>query len=329
MEKGKLEELLHDFTSDQHLSAELFFVYKNSSTGTYVPYVTKPDEELVKDIINSFTAEVQKFAIPESIFELHHVLTDNENPGYYIYYDDVDSTTISKDIFSSKLAEAPEYDSSKGEFSTIFGFLINIYNGTTGKNLLIFKKNNPTQSMSKSKVIGLFPKNDGSFTSIENDSVFFQKNVDIFRVDNKIIVRNYKVYETNFKYDEVIQKKLAAALKKLLAIEGFWFSEKALEHIAKLTSTKRRKLISCLDDKNPMLSDDKYLKIKSYVRKYFKHEYKITADDKIKIETNKDINFLITFLNREINRNSVTNEVFHTPNKKHLGNYKPKAKPKK
>lgn len=328
MEKGKLEELLQDFKSDQHLSAELFFVYKNTSNNTYVPYTTKPDKILIKDIIDSFTIEIQKFATPESVFELHHVLTDNENPGYYLYYDDIDSTTVSKDIFSSKLSDAPEYDSSKGEFSTIFGFLINIYNDTTSKNLLIFKKNLATQAMSKSKVIGLFPKNDGSFTSIEKDSVFFQKSVDIFRIDNKIIVKNYGVYETNFKYDQIIQKKLQEALKKLLDIEGFWFSQTALKHIAKLSSVKRRKFISCIDEKNPMLKDNKYMKVKSYVRKYFKHEYKITADDKIKIETLKDINFLITFLNREINKNSVTNEVFHTPNKKHLGNYNPKQNKK-
>lgn len=64
-----------------------------------------------------------------------------------------------------------------------------------------------------------------------------------------------------------------------------------------------------------MLKDEKYLKITSYVRKYFKHEYKLSADNKIKIDTNKDVLYLITFLNREINKNSITNEVFHTPNK--------------
>jgi len=328
MEKGKLEELLQDFTNEQQLSAELYFVYKNNAAGAYIPYRTKPDQILTKDIIDSFTKEVQRFVKPESIFELHPVLTDNENPGYYLYYDNLDSTTVSKDIFSSNLSDAPEYDSSKGEFSLIFGFLINIYNGSSGKNLLIFKKNLPTQAMSKSKVIGLIPKNNGSFSSMENDAVYFQKSVDIFRIENSILIKNFGVYEINFKFDQIIQRKLEEALKRLLTIEGFWFSDMALKHIAKLSTVKRLKLINCLNDNNPMLSDSRYLKITSYVKRYFKHEYKITMDEKIKIDTAKDVNYLITFLNREINKNSVTNEVFHTPNKKHLGNYKSKIRKK-
>lgn len=139
MEKGKLEELLNDFTENQNLSADLYFIYKTAN-GSYDPFVTKPDPALKKDIIESFTKELIRFGDPSSVFELHPVLTDNENPGYYIYFDNLDSTIISKEIFSSNLSNAVEYDSNKGEFSKIFGFLINIYNGTSGKNVLIFKK---------------------------------------------------------------------------------------------------------------------------------------------------------------------------------------------
>ena len=324
MEKGKLTKLLENFTIDQNLSAELYFVIKNSDN-VYELYSTIPDQKLIKEMIKSYTDELSKFSNEHTPYELHSIYNDNENQWNYLYFDALNSTKISSEVFNADVTKSSPYTTEIGDYGSIFGFVIDIYNGNKDEVVRIFKKALPTQAMRTSRVFGISVGEDGKFKSMEKDAVFFQKNVDLFKIGNELIIKSYDVYENSFKFDEILKRRVQDSLKILLKIPGLDFTPAAIEHISNLNNTKRKKLINCVTN-NKIIIEEKYKTITGQGKKYLKHEFKIAENSKIIINTQKDVNHLITILNREINKNSATNEVFHTPSKKLLSVYIPKPK---
>lgn len=326
MEKRKLADNLNGFTNNNSLSVELFFVFKNQEN-VYQLYSTNTDEKLKKELIESYTKELVKYNNQHSPFEVHSIFNDNENNWNYIYYDKLGSTKIATDIFSVNeelvVDNIEQYTSEVGDYSSIFGFVIDLYSREANDTIRIFKKAMPTQAMKQNKVFGISLGEGGRFKTADKDMVFFQKDIDIFKVKDKLYIKKYNVYETNFKFDEVLKRRLIDSLNLLLKVPCLEFSENAKEHISNLTNIKRKKLINCVVD-NKILSEEKHKSIRSQAKRYLKHEYKTTSPERIYIDTKKDVNNLITILNREINKNSATNEVFHTPTKKLLGVYSKK-----
>lgn len=323
MEKGKLTQLLENFKLESNLSVELYFVFKNADN-VYQLYSTKPDETLKKELIDSYAEELTKFGNPHSAYELHSIYNDNEMHWNYLYYDNLGTTKISSEIFTlGEDIDITPYSTEIGDYGSIFGFVIDLYNGITNQTVRVFKKALPTQAMKRSKVFGISFNDDGRFKSMDKDTVFFQKNIDIFQIEKNLIIKNYNVYESSFKFDEILKLRVQDSLKVLLKIPGLEFTQNAIEYISHLTNTRRKKLINCVID-NKIITDEKYKTIKSQAKRYLKHEFKVSPADKIIVNSKKDVNNLITILNREINKNSATNEVFHTPSKKLLSIYVPK-----
>ena len=277
-------------------------------------------------MIKSYTDELNKFSNEHTPYELHSIYNDSENQWNYLYFDVLNTTKISNEVFNADTNLSIPYTTEVGDYGSIFGFIIDIYNGITNETVRIFKKALPTQAMRTSRVFGISFGDDGKFKSMEKDAVFFQKNVDLFKIGNELIIKSYGVYENSFKFDEVLKRRVQDSLKVLLKIPGLEFSDSAIGYISNLNNTKRKKLINCVTN-NKIISEEKYKTITGQGKRYLKHEFKISDDKKISINTQKDVNHLITILNREINKNSATNEVFHTPTKKLLSIYTP-PKPK-
>jgi hypothetical protein len=324
MDKAKLSNLLEYFSGENSLSADLYFVMRNQDN-EYELFSTTPDRYLIEEMIEAYSEELTKYGNPYSPFELHSVYTDNENNWNYLYFDTVGTTKIANEIFAANVKDARPYSKDFGDFSSIFGFVIDLYSIQANETVRIFKKAVPVQAMKRSKVFGISIGDDGTYKQVEKDAVFFQKNIDLFRIKDKLIIRTFNVYENSFKFDEILKRRAQESLKILLKIKQLEFTDSAIAHIEKLNNTKRKKLINCVIN-NRIIDDEKFSVIKSQSKRYLKHEYKITESGKILINTKKDVDNLITILNREINKNSATNEVFHTPTKKLLSIYIPRAK---
>lgn len=321
MDKAELITRLQNFTANQSLSADLYFVLKNEDNN-YELFSTTPSQELVGEMISSYIELLEKYANPMAPFELHSIFNDNERNWNYLYFDTLDRTPISTSILSSDTRNARPYSQDFGDYASIFGFVVDIYHQPSDTTVRIFKKAVPTQAMRRSRVFALSRDNDGRFKSLERDAVYFQKDIDVFRIGNRVVIKSYNVYENNFKFDEVLKSKVQESLRILLQIRGFRFTDSAIRHISNLNNTKRKKLINCVID-NKILTEEKYKHIKTQAKRYLENEFKISADDKIVINSKNDVDALIKILNREINRNSATNEVFHTPTKKLLKVYSP------
>lgn len=324
MEKREFREKVSKFISDTDLSVEIHFIIKNADKA-YIPYAIEVDNIVKQDLIEAYSGELYKYSNTASPYELHYVLSEENIDDYFLYYDVINNTSVSKDIFDYKNAEIEKYEFEHGNYSNIFGFLISLYSKSENKEIRIFKKNIPTAALKKTKIVNLFQNDNGKFTSIQKDSIYFGKSIDIFRLEDKIFIKDYNTYESSFGFDVVLQRKLQETLKYLLTVPGFHFTEKGIRNASNLSKEKQKKLISCVTN-NPIIANEKFKAFKIQSKKYLKHEFKVTmVGDKIIIDTKKDVDHLITILNREINKNSASNEVFLTPRKKLIGQFVPKS----
>lgn len=322
MEKRDFRQKINSIIVDTDLSLELHFIIKNSDK-RYVPYIIDIDDVVKTDLIEAYLSELDKYSNKTSPFELQYVLAEEGIDEYKLYYDRANNTNVSIDVFDYRNSDVEKYAFEHGGYSNIFGFLISIYSKAQQKEIRMFKKNIPTAALKKNKIVNLFRSDDGKFSSIQRDTIYFGKSIDLFRLDDTVFIRDYNTYESSFGFDVILKKKLQETLKQLLKVKGFHFTEKGIENVSKLSKEKQRKLISCVMN-NPILVQEKFKAIKSQAKRYLKHEFKTTNDNRLIIDTKSDVGHLITTLNREINRNSASNEVFLTPRKKLLGQYKSK-----
>jgi hypothetical protein len=321
MEKGKLNEQLEYFTKEKDLSMQLHFVFK-SEYGDHVPYEVTLDDKLKDEIFDAYLNELSKYR--NHYYQLETVYTDNVLGPNVLLYDKVNTTKVGSDVFEYKNSDIEKYNFEVGDYGSIFGFLISFYSSELNKELRIFKKNMPTQTMSKKRYIGIINLDQHSFTQIDRDAIYFSKSIDMFCIDDSLIIQNYGVYESNFGFKELINLKAQSSFAELAKISAFWFSPKAIEKYTSLSLNTRKKLINCLNN-NPILKRENYEAIKKQAKRHLKREFEVTKDGKIMINSKIDLETLITILNRDINYNEPAREVYLTRNKKLLMRYKPKA----
>ncbi|MBL7911667.1 MAG: DUF4868 domain-containing protein [Bacteroidia bacterium] len=323
MEKRKLKtlnELVGDYFEQTDYSADMYFIIKDLDK-KFVQYKIEPDEDLKKELIEGFNDQLEKLATTKSIFKIVPILDDNEHGDYVLYLDNIGNNRTAKEIFSFSKKDVQTYSTEHGDYGSIFGFLLELYDGK--KRIKIFKKSIATNAITKSKYISIFPGVDHKFTNLKKDAVYFSKSIDVINIENDIVVKNYGVYENNFGFKDVLNKKAAESFKLLLAINGFFFTDNAINRYAKFNDSTKKKIINCLNN-NPILVKENFKGIVKQAKKDLKYEFKMTLDDRIKIDTVNDINNLISILNRDINYNTPAKEVYLTRNKKLLRRFKHK-----
>lgn len=316
---NRLSDHIGNYLSKSEYSADVYFVIRDSDK-KFVLYRILPDDDLKKEIISAFNSELSKFGIAESAYEIVDILDDNEHDGEYtLFLDNIENNVIAKEVFNVSRKSSNLYDSAVGDYGSIFGFVIELYDGEN--YIRVFKKNMPTNAIKKSKYIGIFPAKDHKFTNFRKDGVYFSKTIDVINVKEKLFIKNYGVYETNFDFKEVLNRRAAEAFRKLTRISGFFFTEKAIDHFTKFNNSTKKKIVNCLQD-NPILEKENYIGIKSQARKHLRYEFDTTADGRIKIDTKKDIETLISILNRDITYNPPAKEVYSTKSKTLLRRFK-------
>lgn len=320
MEKGKLSEIVGDYFDKGNYSADMYFVIKDLDK-KYVQYKIEPDDELKKELIEGFNEQLHKLAIKESAYKIVAILDDNEHGDYVLYLDNVNNNRTAKEIFNFSKKDVQVYSNEHGDYGSIFGFLLELYDGE--RYIKIFKKNIATNAIKTSKYFSIFPGADHKFTNLKKDAVYFSKTIDIINLENDVIVKNYPVYENSFGFKEVLNKKAADSFKKLLEINEFFFTDNAINRYSKFNDSTKKKIINCLVN-NPILVKSNFKGIVSQAKRDLKYEFKMTVDDRIKIDTAKDISHLISILNRDINYNTPAKEVYLTRNKKLLRRFKHK-----
>ena len=168
MEKQQLVSDLSNIISSPTLSVDLYFVFKSDEF--YIQYISDPDTSLRAEIIKEFTSTLEIFVLDSNDYELNDIYDDNEYSDYHLFYDSINKNQIAQAIFNFDRANALPYKSEVGPLSKIYGFLIEISNGTDF--LTIYKRNQPTNAINPKNVINFLSGTGNKLKLIPQNAIY-------------------------------------------------------------------------------------------------------------------------------------------------------------
>jgi hypothetical protein len=313
MEKSQLITDLQKFTDLTTVSIDLYFVFKDGNF--FKQYRTNPNDELKQEIIGSFVGQVINYANPTNPYELHDVYDDNEHEDFALFYDELSNNETSQRVFSFDKTEIDEYTRTVGEFSKVFGFLVELHNGQD--TMWIFKRNQPTNAVSTRRSINIFYGQDNNLQLVQQDTVYITKSIDLMLVGDKVIIINKNLYESVFGLREKLREKAQNSFLQIVATNAFSVEESIYDKVNTLPPRIQKKLVNAVRD-NAILSAQKFRAIITSAKKYANHTLKTEVDGKIILSTKKDLKILIKILNQDYVKNEITNHRFDSKSKKKI-----------
>jgi hypothetical protein len=311
MDKSALVSNLENIIDNSPLSVDLYFVFKNGDI--YIQYLADPDQSLRDEIVKEFVRELKIFTADSNHYELNDIYDDNEYEDYHLFYDDINNNQIANSIFNFDRANALTYATNVGTLSKIYGFLIEISNGSD--SLTIYKRNQPTNAINPDKVINFFTGTDNKLKLIHQNAIYINHQIDLFKINDTIFINRRTVYEHQFGFSAELKAMAEIGFVDLLATGAFAFDENLQEKVKKLPKAELKKLSNLTKD-NPILEEKKWKAVLKQAKKYAKHEFETDQNGLIKVRSQKELKILINILNRDFNMNEASKEKFLTKNKK-------------
>lgn len=311
MDKLTLVSDLKKVIDSTSLSVDLFFVFKSGDI--YIQYLADPDQTLRDELISEFTSVLEIFTAESNPYELNDIYDDNEYEDYHLFYDDVNNNQVAKSIFNFDRANTLPYTKDVGSLSKIYGFLIEISNGS--ESLTIYKRNQPTNAINPKTAINFVTGTDNKLQLIKQNAIYMYKQVDLFKINNTIFINSRSVYEHQFGFVAELKAKAEIGFVDLSTTGGFDFSEDLQDKVKKFPKSELKKL-SNLTKNNPILEKKNWKAVLSQAKKYAKHQFDTNEDGTIKVTSQKELKLLISILNRDFNMNEASKEKFLTKNKK-------------
>ncbi len=311
MDKLTLVSALKNIIDNPSLSVDLYFIYKNGNN--YIQYLSDPDQSLRDEIIKEFVDVLKNFTADSNPYELNDIYDDNEFEDYHLFYDDINNNLIANTVFNFDRSNTLPYRTNVGTLSKIYGFLIEISNGS--ENLTIYKRNQPTNAINPKNVINFFTGTDNKLELINQNAIYMNHRVDLFKINDTVYINSRSVYEHQFGFSAELKTKAETSFVELSATDGFVFNEDLQEKVKMFPKAELKKLCN-LTKNNPILERKNWKAVLSQAKKYAKHEFETDENGMIKVKSQKELKLLISILNRDFNMNEASKEKFLTKNKK-------------
>jgi hypothetical protein len=311
MDKLTLVSNLKNIIDNPSLSVDLYLVYKNGNN--YIQYLSDPDQSLRDKIIKEFVHVLKIFTADGNPYELNDIYDDNEYEDYHLFFDDINSNLIANTVFNFDRSNTLPYRTDVGTLSKIYGFLIEISNGS--ESLTIYKRNQPTNAINPKNVINFFTGTDNKLELINQNAIYMNHQVDLFQINDTIFINSRSVYELQFGFSAELKTKAETSFVELAATDGFVFNEDLQEKVKMFPKAELKKLCN-LTKNNPILERKNWKAVLSQAKKYAKHEFETDENGMIKVKSQKELKLLISILNRDFNMNEASKEKFLTKNKK-------------
>ncbi len=311
MDKATLVLDLKKVIDSSTLSVDLYFVFKCGEI--YIQYIADPDQSLRNNIIEEFVPVLNIFTEENNTYELNNIYDDNEYEEYHLFYDEIKNNQIANSIFNFDRANVLPYTKEVGTLSKIYGFLIEISNGS--ENLTVYKRNQPTNAINPKNVINFFTGTDNKLQLIQQTAIYMNHQVDLFKIKNTVFINSRFVYEHQFGFVAELKAKAETGFIDLSATGGFEFSEGLQDKVKHFPKSELKKL-SKLTQNNPIIENKNWKAVLNQAKKYAKHEFTTNDDGLIRVTTQKELKLLINILNRDFNMNEASKEKFLTKNKK-------------
>jgi len=310
MDKENLVVSLNSIIGEGELSLDLYFVFKHGDT--YIQYIVDPNDELRTELLEEFTKILNIYTNIHNDYELNDVYDDNEFEDYHLFYDKISKNNIADSIFNFDRAEVLDYTEDVGPFSKIYGFLIEISNGND--YVTIYKRNQPTNAINPKKVINFISGTENKLKLIEQNAIYINKTIDLFRINDYVFINSRMVYEVQFGFIAELKSKAETGYIDLIGTGAFEFEENLQDKIKRFPKAELKKL-SAISKNNPIIENKKWKSVIRQAKKYAKHKFETNEDGLIKITSLKELKILIKILNRDYNFNEASKELYYTRNK--------------
>jgi len=310
MEKEQLITELNSILDNTGMTVDLYFVFKNGDQ--YIQYLADPSNDLRSELIADFSEILARYTSSDNDFELKDVYDDNEYEDYHLFFDKIANNQIALSIFNFDRANLVNYTTEAGLLSKIFGFLIEISNGAD--YLTIYKRNQPTHAINPRTTINFLTGSDNKLQLINRNATYMTKKVDLFRINDTLLINSRSVYEQQFGFIAELQKRAVKGYEDLSALGVFEFSTELINKISYLPKGELKKLKMMMKD-NPIIISGNWKSVIKQAKKYAKHEFQISACGLIQIQSQKEFKILLKILNRDYNFNDASKEMFVTKNK--------------
>ncbi len=157
------------------------------------------EERILRNHALAYELNLTKKLFPLEIGGFYKYTDGNEYHDYHLFYDNIENNQIAKYIFDFDRTNVLPYNNQVGPLSKIYGFLIEISNGTDF--LTIYKRNQATNAINPKKVINFLTGTDNKLQLIQQNAIYMNKQIDIDGV--------------HFEADEDIKKYSSIGLKTI------------------------------------------------------------------------------------------------------------------
>lgn len=308
MDSSKFKQSIEGFLDKDAVSVNLDFIVHGDSG--YSSFATNPNTELKEEIIESFTGKLRAY-YQLNDFKIISIYDDNPSETQFTFYSDfLDKNEIANEIFNFVREDMESFDFRKTSLSELFGVVIELDNGTD--KLKIFKKTYPIQVVKERSTHNFFAE-DGGLKLFKKDLFQLNDKIHLINFEDKVIIVAHKVYLDYFGFKEMLREKAELNLLTIHGTGHFEINERI--NVGSLSQSYQKKLKSCVET-SPIFKNRNFVDLQEHTKKYSGREIKLTDTGFFKINSKKDLEVLIDFLNRDYNKNEVTGELFKTPSKK-------------
>lgn len=310
MNKNELIASFGQIVNGENLTVDLHFIFKEGDG--FKAYLTQPSEELRKEIKDELVKRLKWYLDNEDDFVIEDIYSSNAFDERTIHYDKLENNSVAIGLFNYETAELNQYTKEVGSFSQIFGFVIEVDTGD--KKIKIFKKNAPVHAFGSAGSWIRFMSGEDDHLKLLTDEEVLRIEVDFSVVQDgeDLIIRSRKVYEKNFGFRSEIESRAKKAFIELKDLNVFEISDDMEEKIPKLTKTTLKKFGQVLNN-NPIINGANWDGVVQHAKDYKGYEFKKAESGKIRLKSIKDFDMMIKVLNREFNKNELTDERFETP----------------
>jgi hypothetical protein len=258
----------------------------------------------IEDIINSVVKN--KFVADEIELDSANNISDNRKIFYEIIQDD----TYAPFAFIDEYNNNPTVYSEKDQ-NLLVGLLFKI--NLNAKNIWFYQHIYQMRMIKRSKSLYAMITKGDTYIPLDRDIFKLDSRLDILIINNSLITSNISLLQQSFGFDKYIRSEAAKTIKTIESLDIVSDTSKILDFEDKPKLTNAKKLLKARN--SPVLRMKKENLI-SGLRKHPRYKEKFKFDDnKIVINSQKDVNELVKMLNDDIVRSELTNQEYDSSNK--------------
>lgn len=263
--------------------------------------------DTLRDNINVMLKEAikNKFLNDDTLLDVVENISDNHKVLYEVPSSEEYNPFSILETYNDKLSQYSEDDQ---EYLKGFVFRIN----TNENAFWVYQHIYQMRMVKRSKSLyAMFSNN--TYVPLNHDVLKIDSRVDILIIDGNLVTSNIGLLQQNFGFEMYVRNEAAKTINIIESFDLVTNIEKIRSFESKEKLTNAKKLLKAKNSLVLNLARDVLIK-KISVHPRYKDKFKI-EDNKIVLNSLKDVNELIKMLNDNIVRSELTDQEYESPSK--------------